>query len=69
MKSIQEIDEKQFIRELKQFDPKAQTLLVKHYGPYLRKIAMSYIKDEAAADDILQDCLVNAIQKIEQFSG
>jgi len=62
-------DELQLVEKLKAFDSKAQTYLVKTYGPYLRKIALSYVKNDAAADDVLQDCLVNAIRKIDQFSG
>lgn len=50
----------------KVFDP---TVWVEEYGDYLYSFAFSRVRNEAVAEDIVQETLLAAIQSYDRFSG
>jgi len=57
------------VEQCKQHNPKAQLALYKQYCDGMFVIAQRYIKDIAAAEDVLQEAFIKAFSKLEQFKG
>ena len=43
--------------------------LVARYGPALRRFARSFVRDEAAADDVVQETWLGVLRGIDRFEG
>ena len=57
------------VTQCKQNNRKAQLALYKQYCDGMFVVALRYMKDDAAAQDAVQEAFIKAFKKIEQFKG
>jgi len=57
------------VEQCKQQNPKAQMALYKQYCDGMFVVAQRYIKDSAAAEDVMQEAFIKAFSKLHQFKG
>ncbi|QIE60591.1 RNA polymerase sigma factor [Rasiella rasia] len=57
------------VAQCKQNSRKAQLALYKQYCDGMFVVALRYMKDDAAAQDAVQEAFIKAFKKIEQFKG
>lgn len=57
------------IADSKKGNRRAQGKLIKKFAPVLLPVAMRYTKNKSDAEDILQDAMIKALQKIESYHG
>lgn len=57
------------VEQCKQHNQKAQLALYKQYCDGMIIVARRYLKDEAAAEDAMQESFIKAFAKIDQFKG
>jgi len=57
------------IEQCKQHNRKAQIALYRQYCDGMHIVACRYMKDNAAAEDAMQDAFIKAFSKLEQFKG
>jgi len=66
--TIDEVDVR-LVARLKQRDHDALKDLVRLHGSKIYGVAMSYMHDERASQEVMQDALINIWQKIGSFEG
>ncbi len=59
----------QLIKKCKKQDAKAQEQLFKLYGAKLFSLCLKYSRDQASAEDTLQDSFIIIFEKIKQYKG
>jgi len=57
------------IRQCKHKKPEAQKEIYNALAPSMLGVCMRYLKDRAAAEDIMQDAFVTVFTKIDQYTG
>lgn len=57
------------IEDSKQGKRRAQGKLIRKFAPVLLPVAMRYTSNKSDAEDVLQDAMINALQKIESYEG
>lgn len=62
-------NEGHFLDALRRREPSAFRRLVEEYGPRLRSVILRYVRNDADADDALQDAFVSAARGIDRFQG
>ena len=63
------LDETNFIDALKQREPEAFSKLFESYADKIFRLAVSFLKDEAAAEGVVQDTFLRLFEKLDQFEG
>ena len=59
----------QFVRRLKEHDPSAMDEMVERFSNKIFNLAIGLLKNEEDASDVVQDTLLQVIEKIETFRG
>jgi RNA polymerase sigma-70 factor (ECF subfamily) len=59
----------ELVRRLKQRDPSAMEALVRAHGAKLFGVACQLLRNETAAQDVVQEALLSVWNKIESFQG
>jgi RNA polymerase sigma-70 factor (ECF subfamily) len=68
--SIQQIaDERQLVDRARQRDGRAVRLLIKQHNRKLYRIARGIVRDDADAEDVLQEAYVRAFARLDGFRG
>jgi RNA polymerase sigma-70 factor (ECF subfamily) len=62
-------DEKQWLASMRRGDPRALHRLIDDYSPKLYNVALRILRHPQDAEDAVQDALLAAIRKIDQFDG
>ncbi len=62
-------DELELLAGLRRRDPLACTCLLKQYAPQLYRLASRLMPDHAAAEDVLQEGMLQACTRIDTFEG
>jgi RNA polymerase sigma factor (sigma-70 family) len=57
------------VEQCRQNNPRAQMALYKQYCDGMFIVACRYLKDNAAAEDAMQEAFIKAFKKINQFKG
>lgn len=63
------MDERQLINGLRAGDERAFTELLDLYGPGLLRLAQSFVRTRAAAEEVVQDTWIAVIRGIDRFEG
>lgn len=63
------LDEQILLRRIKAGDPAACAVCVESHSPNLYRMAMRVLRDEAEAEDVLQETFLSAFKAIAQFDG
>ena len=63
------ISDMEMVARIKAGDQAACALCMEKHGPNLRRLALSLVKNEADAADVVQDTFVNAFKSIDSFEG
>ncbi|MGB8647268.1 MAG: sigma-70 family RNA polymerase sigma factor, partial [Anaerolineae bacterium] len=63
------IDDKAIVRRLKAGDLSACTACVEAHSPSLYRLAYRLLRDEAAAEDVVQETFLNAFKALDHFDG
>lgn len=64
---MNEIQEKQLVRQAKRGDQDAFVVLVSHYSPRIRLAIRHYIDDQPSIEDVLQESLASAYRNLKTF--
>lgn len=67
--SVLEIDERQLCAALRRGDEAAFAKLVSLYHAPLRRVALSYVRTVAVADEVVQETWLGVIRGIDRFEG
>ena len=62
-------DERALLMQLRAGDEAAFLALVDRYAPAMRKIARGYVRDDAGAEDVVQDAWIGVLRGLESFEG
>ncbi|MCB0473608.1 MAG: RNA polymerase sigma factor [Flavobacteriaceae bacterium] len=57
------------IKKCKQCDPKSQLQLYEQYCHAMYRTAYNFVRQEAAAEDLMQEAFIKAFQKLDHFDG
>lgn len=68
-KAVSELDECALIAQLKARDPAALATLFERSADRIYRLALSLLRDEQAADDVVQNTFVALIDAIDTFEG
>src|SRR5512145_713077 len=62
-------DEKQWLASMRRGDPRALHRLIDDYSPKLYNVALRILRHPQDAEDAVQEALLAAVRKIDQFDG
>ena len=57
------------VRALREGDEGVFTSLVREYGPSMLRVASLYVRDRAAAEEVVQDAWLGVLKGIDRFEG
>lgn len=63
------LDEQELLRRIKAGDTSACAVCIESHSPSLYRMAMRVVRDEAEAEDVLQETFLNAFKAIPHFDG
>jgi len=63
------LDEQELLRRIKAGDTSACSVCIESHSPSLYRMAMRVVRDEAEAEDVLQETFLNAFKAIQYFDG
>jgi RNA polymerase sigma-70 factor, ECF subfamily len=67
--SVVELDERELCAALRRGDEAAFTQLVSQYHAPLRRLALSYVRTAAVADEVVQETWLGVIRGLDSFEG
>jgi RNA polymerase sigma-70 factor, ECF subfamily len=67
--SAASVDELRLLESLRTGDESAYMALVEQYGPTMLRIARLYVRDRAAAEEVVQDAWLGVLRGIERFEA
>jgi RNA polymerase sigma-70 factor (ECF subfamily) len=67
--SVVELDERELCAALRRGDEAAFTQLVSQYHAPLRRLALSYVRTGAVADEVVQETWLGVIRGLDSFEG
>jgi len=62
-------DDARLVRALREGDEAVFTSLVREYGPSMLRVASLYVRDRAAAEEVVQDAWLGVLKGIDRFEG
>jgi len=62
-------DDARLVRALRDGDEAVFATLVREYGPSMLRVASLYVRDRAAAEEVVQDAWLGVLNGIERFEG
>ena len=65
----QSTHERELVERLREGDEAAFMELVEMYGPSMLRVAMSFVRTRAAAEEVVQDTWVGVLRGIDRFEG
>jgi RNA polymerase sigma-70 factor (ECF subfamily) len=64
-----EVTDRELVEALRRHDDRAFATLVDRYHAALVRLAMIYVEDRAAAEDVVQEAWLGALRGIDRFAG
>jgi len=62
-------NEAALLTSLRNGDEAAYTALVDEYGPGMRRVALSFVRSSAVADEVVQEAWLGALRGLDRFEG
>src|SRR3954462_3795287 len=66
---VSEWTDEQIIERVLAGDPPAYELLMRRYNQRLYRLVRSLLRDDAEAEDVMQDAYLNGFRHLDQFEG
>jgi RNA polymerase sigma-70 factor (ECF subfamily) len=63
------LDEQELLRRIKSGDTSACSVCIESHSPSLYRMALRVVRDEAEAEDVLQETFLSAFKAIQYFDG